>query len=140
MKKTKKTSRIKLACQLIQLFARLRDTDKNGNGRCCSCGKSLRWGEGQGGHWHPKTRGYNAACLMVQNVNLQCCQCNLFKQGNVAAYTEYMIETYGEDIISEISSMSTQILDKSVIEEKITNLRTLCKDLASRKNFTVRIP
>jgi hypothetical protein len=139
-KKPKKTSRIKLACNLVQLYARLRDTDRNGNGRCVSCGRMLTWTEGQGGHWHPKTRGYNAACLVRENVNLQDASCNLFKGGNTAPYTEYMLSHYGRDVIDEITAMSHRLLDKDEVENEIVALRNMCKLLAAQKNFVVRVP
>ena len=139
-KKVKKTNRIKLACTLVQLYARLRDTDNNGNGRCCSCGKQLTWGEGQGGHWHPKTRGYNAACLIRENVNMQCSTCNLYRQGDIANYTQHMISMWGPDVIEGIRAVSHQTLDKDKVEEQIVVLRGMCKLLAQKKNFTVKVP
>jgi hypothetical protein len=139
-KAKKKTNRIKLACQLVQLFARLRGTDRNGYGRCVSCGKMLSWSETQGGHWHPKTRGYNAACLVRENVNIQDASCNLFKGGNTAPYTEYMLSHYGKDVIDEITAMSKRLLTPEEVENEIVSLKQMCKLLAARKNFKVRIP
>jgi hypothetical protein len=100
----------------------------------------LTWTEGQGGHWHPKTRGYNAACLVRENVNLQDASCNLFKGGNTAPYTEYMLSHYGRDVIDEITAMSHRLLDKDEVENEIVALRNMCKLLAAQKNFVVRVP
>lgn len=139
-RKTKKSSGIKKACTLVQLLARLRGTDRNGNGRCSSCGNPVTFHGSNGGHWHPKTHGYNAACLIEANCNIQCPKCNLFLQGNISPYTEFMLSKYGEDIIGEITVASKQILSKEDVAIRTSELRATCKLLAKEKNFTIKMP
>ena len=139
-KKVKKTNRCKLACNIIQLYARLRDTDRSGYGRCCSCGKSLSWSEGQGGHFQSKTRAYNRASLNEKNVNLQCGRCNLFLGSNSAGYSQFMIDTYGREQIEIIKQQSYQTMEPEFIEAQIIEYRTRCRTIASTKNFVVKAP
>ena len=139
-KRVKKTSRIRLACSLAQLYARLRDTDRNGYGKCSSCGRQLLWSEGSGCHWHPKGRNYNGACLIAENISLGCSRCNLYLQGNIGPYTQFMLEKYGQDVIDMISAASKKLLTKEEIELNIAGYRNLCKELAKTKNFVVRVP
>ena len=37
--------------ELVQKYARLRDSDKYGRGRCISCWKKVRWEKADGGHY-----------------------------------------------------------------------------------------
>lgn len=56
--------------------------------RCVTCGS---YEQLQAGHfWH--------ACLDFDemNINAQCLQCNHFKSGNLAEYSIYLLNKYGE--------------------------------------------
>ncbi len=141
-KKKKKTkgNRMELACRLAQLLARLRETDCNGRGRCVSCGKLLEWGDTQGGHFQAKGRNYNAACLMPENVHVQCCRCNLTLMGASAGYAQWMYATYPEEVIEAIKKKSFEVSEREEIEDKITQMRKECRELAKKKNFRVSIP
>ena len=139
-KAPKKTNRLKLACQLAQLKARLVETDDDGNGQCASCEQWITWEQGNGGHFQPKGRHYNGACLDPRNVHLQCCLCNLGRQGNPAGYHNFMASKYGEIAIEEIARLSYTLHDRWVVEEYIEKTRQECKELAKEKTFTVRIP
>ena len=148
-KRTKKTvskkpykirNRLKLACQLVQLHARLRDTDVNGYGKCCSCNRVIAWNEGNGGHYQPKGRHYNGACLMEENVNLQCINCNFNYGGNPAGYTEFMERKYGKKIISTVKKRSYETWDRRDVEDAIQTYRDKCRKLAKTKNLEINIP
>ena len=139
-KKRTKTSRLATACKLVQLLARLRETDCNGRGRCVSCGKLLDWRQAQGGHFQAKGRNYNAACTMEENVHLQCSRCNLTLGGASAGYSQWMYATYPEDVIEEIKKKSFETLGRDEIEERIIELRKMCRELAKTKNFVVKVP
>ena len=139
-KKIKKTNRCKLACTLIQLYARLRDTDRNGNGFCRSCHKPLSWSDSPGGHFQAKTRGYNKACLNEHNVHLQDSRCNLYMSGNPAGYSQWMNENYSKDMIEQIRAESYQTMEPEYVEARIVELRAECKVLAATKNFVIRVP
>ena len=129
----------KLACQLVQKYARLRDTDADGWGNCCTCGKPLQYGtaQAQGGHFHAKGRHYNGACCMEENVNLQCAGCNSF--GNVEAqYAKFMLAKYGKKIINKIAQASYKVLTREEIECIIAEYKVKIQELAKTKNFKVK--
>jgi hypothetical protein len=128
------------ACQFIQLYVRLLETDDNGYGYCKSCGKMLTWQESNGGHFQPKGRNYNAAAFEEDNVHLQCETCNCYRGGNPAGYYEYMLKTYGKKAIAEIKQLSYKTLDNTEIREIAKLYKQKCKDLAPKKNFKVNIP
>ena len=134
------TNRLKLACRLAQLKAKLLGTDENGYGKCCSCGLVKAWYELHGGHFQPKGRHYNGACLDERNVNVQCSTCNTYMQGNPARYDKFMREEYGEDIFEELFLLSKQKTTKEQAEQFIIECRAECKELAKDKNWKVRVP
>jgi hypothetical protein len=65
-----------LATDLVQLYARLRDTDVNGWGYCVTCGNLVHFSASDGGHCIPKGNTCNQASIDTRNVNLQCRLCN----------------------------------------------------------------
>jgi hypothetical protein len=138
------------ACGLIQLYVRLLETDENGYGYCCSCGKSLVWAECQGGHFHPKGNSYNAAAFEEENVHVQCASCNLFQKGNPSGYLTYMNKEYGEwdesnqefsnPVVEHINSLIGTYLEIEEVRDIARIYKQKCKDLSKYKNFQVRIP
>ena len=138
------------ACTFIQLYARLLETDENGYGYCCSCGKSLTWAETQGGHFHPKGNCYNAAAFEEENVHVQCASCNLFQKGNPSGYLGYMNKEYGEwnpetesfdnPVVDHINSLIGTYLETEEVREIAKIYKQKCRDLAKQKNFEIRIP
>jgi hypothetical protein len=129
----------KTATTLVQKYVRLRDTDEHGYGYCCCCRKLLQYGTSdcQGGHFNAKGRHYNGACCLEENVNLQCSGCNSFK--NVEAeYAKYMVERYGEGIISKIALASKIHLTKEEFKVIIEEYKAKIKELAKTKMFLVK--
>ena len=135
-----KRSAASRACGFIQLYKRLLNTDENGYGYCCSCGKSLEWDESQGGHFQPKGRNYNAAAFEEDNVNLQCGTCNCTLGGNPAGYGPYMLREYGQEVIDYLLAQSYKYLETDEVRELARIYKQKCKDLAKNKNFMVNIP
>jgi len=138
-KKPRKRLHAAKACKYIQLYVRLLETDDNGYGRCCSCGKSLSWKETQGGHFQPKGRNYSAAAFEEDNIHVQCAECNLYMGGNPAGYMKYMLKNYGKKGVAEIESLSHHYLDCNQIDELACTYKQKCIDLAKTKNFEVKI-
>jgi len=134
-KKKTKTSYAKKACELIQRYARLNETDDNGWGYCCSCNKALHFTDGQGGHFQPKGNHYNAACVDKRNVHFQCIQCNKWNQGNAAGYGHYMVSKYGTDILEEMFLLSKQLGTKEMMVEAIEKFKVLNTELEKGKVF-----
>lgn len=137
-------------CRYMQLYARLMETDENGYGNCCSCGKSLEWGQTQGGHFHPKGRNYNAAAFEEENIHVQCASCNCGQGGNASGYLKYMNANYGEwndcseefenPTVDHINSLIHTYLELDEVKELGKIYKQKCKELAKSKNFPVNIP
>jgi hypothetical protein len=138
-KRRKPKNRAKLACEIMQLHARLKETDSNGNGFCFSCGRAIHFYEGQGGHFQAKGFDYNKACTDPRNIHLQCYHCNMFDEGNKAGYSLHMTKEYGEEIIEVLFLMSKQPHDPDHIEQVIKDYRMYNRELASRKTFKVNL-
>ena len=128
------------ACEFIQLYARLLETDENGYGYCCSCGDQLDWHTCSGGHFQPKGANYNAAAFEEDNVHLQCSRCNITNGGNPAGYYKFMLDRYGEAVIEYLKLESFTYLETEEVRETARIYKQKCKELAKEKNFQVRIP
>lgn len=138
-RKSKKTNACKRACNFIQLYARLLESDENGYGYCCSCGKMTPWGESNGGHFQPKCRHYCAAAFEEENVHLQCVTCNTHLGGNIAGYTQYMETKYSAEVIEHIKQQAYKILEKEEVQEIARIYRRKCVELAKDKNFKIKV-
>jgi hypothetical protein len=128
------------ACKLVQLYARLLETDENGYGKCCSCGEVFGWDFLHGGHFQPKGRHYNAASYEEDNVHIQCATCNTYRGGNPAGYSKFMLDNYGEDVIEYLKLESYKTPETEEVREIARIYKQKCKDLVNDKNFQVRIP
>jgi len=73
-KSRKKFNKLEFALALLQENSKLRDTNRDGFGYCCSCGKWIDWSHLQGGHRY--SRWVKNICLDYRNVNAQCRTCN----------------------------------------------------------------
>lgn len=92
-------------------FIRLRDSDKNGIGRCISCNKIIEvWrmdGKGEihfnplahAGHYIGREAIFAGTKYDERNVNLQCASCNTYHEGNKSAYALALQRKYGPDIL-----------------------------------------
>jgi len=138
-KKIKKRYHASKACKYIQLYVRLLETDANGYGKCCSCDLLLTWEEGQGGHFQPKGRNYNAAAFTIENLHLQCSSCNLYKGGNPAGYMQFMANNYSKETIEKIKQLSYETLDCNQIDDIAREYKQKCIKLDKTKNFKVNI-
>ena len=138
------------ACSLVQLYVRLLETDENGYGYCCSCGRLLTWGESQGGHFHAKGRNYSAASFEEENVHLQCANCNCAQGGNHSGYLIYMNKEYGQwdeanqeftnPVVDHINTLIYTYLETEEVRTLARIYKQKCKDLAKSKNFQINIP
>ena len=88
----------------MSLYIRLRDSDEDGNGKCCSCGVEKHYKQGHAGHFYPKSLGLEIY-FEERNVHLQCPGCNLFKHGNLAPYAVFLEKKYGNGIIQELQDI-----------------------------------
>ena len=139
MKKKTKTSIAKRACQQIQQYARLFESDINGYGTCASCGVQHHYSDANGGHFQPKGNSYNAACVDPRNVHFQCVHCNCALGGNPAGYSDWMISKYGDGILEELHILSRQKGTREMMQAAYEKYRALNKELAKTKMFSVRL-
>ena len=100
----------KLKIKLWKVFSeyiRRRDADSSGYVSCCSCGCRKHWKLMQAGHYRPRTDGL-ATFFLEKNVHAQCPQCNKWKRGNLAPYSIYLRQRYGEQILEELDYCTKQ--------------------------------
>lgn len=89
---------MKKADTVFSQFIRLRDANKDGIVKCCTCGKFLSWREAHAGHYI--VRQFRNTRYEEHNVHAQCCYCNTYLDGNCGEYTKFLEDTYGEGVIS----------------------------------------
>lgn len=130
-KRPKKPSVAKLkkkAWTLFSLLVRLRDTDKFGFGRCCSCGKTYHLKELQAGHFI--SRRHSATLFELTNVHAQCQACNIWNHGNTIGYWQFMEDTYGRMKIDDLIAMS-----KASKRFTVPELELMCDVFKSKIEF-----
>ena len=76
-------------------FIRLRDSDDDGFGRCCTCGTIKQVKYMDCGHFIP--RQHMSTRFNEMNCNLQCKYCNGFEEGKKAHYKDFLMVRYGEN-------------------------------------------
>jgi 5-methylcytosine-specific restriction endonuclease McrA len=99
-KRNDKSELKKLAQQLINRYARLRDEKERGL-KCCTCGHDK--GQFDGGHFLP-TSTYPAIRYNTNQIHLQCKNCNRFNGGKPKEYREFMIKKYGINYIEKLEA------------------------------------
>ncbi len=123
-KKPTRKSLIKKLDTIFSKYIRLRDADKEGYCRCCTCGEKYHWSKIQAGHFI--SRKYYATRWDEKNTNAQCIKCNVFQYGAEYRYSLYL----GENLSSELYLKSREIVkfaddeikDKiEIYKEKIRN-------------------
>jgi len=101
----KKPSKAKLkekAWKEFSRFIRLRDSDENGIGKCCTCTAELHWKKLQAGHFAQGRR--NSILFDEQTTHAQCYGCNICRHGALDDYAVFMIKKYGQGIIEEMNA------------------------------------
>jgi len=108
MKKQKKPKKMtvtkakKEADKWFSLYIRRRD-----QGQCFTCPKKGEIVEMQDGHYI--SRNHLNTRYDEQNNHCQCVGCNVFKAGNMPAYTLALMNKYGDDIIKELFARGQKI-------------------------------
>jgi hypothetical protein len=117
---------IKLAKELAQKFARLRDKDLP----CISCG-SVNAQVYHGGHlW--KSELYSGVKFHEYNINKQCQKCNTFLDGNEVNYAINFIERFGVDRFNFLTALAKETKNKKwskmEVQEIINHYKQLIND------------
>ncbi len=72
-------------------------------GECCTCGIVKSWIRMDAGHYKSRGMGGGSGVYFDErNVNLQCKQCNAWKQGAPTEYREFIIKKYGKKVLADI--------------------------------------
>lgn len=128
----------------FNLFIRLRDTDRNGFGRCISSGKPLKI-PSQGshaGHFYPAGH-YPTLRFDENNVHLQGKSDNFFKHSNALEYRQNLIKKIGEDKVMQLEFKKDAYKrtnfkwDRFFLIDTIVTYKEKCKELAKTKSFDV---
>jgi hypothetical protein len=114
-------------------FIRLRDTNEDGYGTCCTCNKSIHFHEGDAGHFQP--RQHKATRWNEENVNLQCKYCNMYEGGAQYAYSKFL----GEDKADELVALSRTIykLSDAEFEDIYYHYKEKVAEMEKTKTFLV---
>ncbi len=103
----------------ISQFNRVEDLP----GKCCTCGKVGSWLYMDAGHFKGRgLAGGSGAYFDERNVNLQCKQCNGFKQGAYPEYEEFLIDKYGPDVIDALTRKHVVPIDMRTLAMKATEM------------------
>lgn len=70
----------------------------------------------QAGHWPQVSGRSNAVLFLEQGVHGQCWQCNEYKHGNREPYDQFMLDTYGQEIMDELRLKKNQTVSYTVEE------------------------
>jgi hypothetical protein len=124
----------KKAWDNFSVFVRLRDTDAEGYGKCCTCGKYIYFLKGDAGHYI----GREDLLIDEINVNLQCKRCNRFKEGFKVKYKEFLIKKHGESVIDLLESRKRSGHKKDLFTwwTIIIHYQDEAEKLFKGKNFT----
>lgn len=99
---------------IFSQYIRLRDTDRNGTGRCFTCGRIVHWQGADCGHGIP--RQHKATKYNEKNNHFQCKKCNGFEGGRRESYKEEMDKRYGKGTWNLMELASRQVCKHSKFE------------------------
>jgi hypothetical protein len=127
-------------------FIRKRDCQSvvNGGrgGRCCTCGKPLKWNDAQAnaGHFVAVGTATQGTEFDERNIHLQCVYCNNWGEGKKPEYSLFLIEKYGPGIVEELVKQSKWSLVKFVYEKGGDFLHSLAivEDTKSALAYLIR--
>ena len=115
-------------------YIRLRDALKNGSNqyaKCVSCGDIKDW-KYQMDAGHFVGRSSKAVRHDERNVHAQCKQCNMGGKGTAHQdYREFMVKTYGLDVVNELihKGKQTHKYDRQWLKDKAIFYRKAFREL-----------
>jgi hypothetical protein len=136
-----KKERVKLGTLLINVrnvvhkLVKIRDHGKP----CISCG--IPWHDNfQAGHFY-KAELYSNLKFDINNINGQCPQCNLRKEGNESGYRAGIMQRYGKEQLHYLDSkaMSYKKNEYHWDREELMEIRTLANDILRKLDSKVDI-
>ena len=109
----KKPTRSKLVKKLDTVFSqyiRLRNADAKGMAKCFTCGKVDHWKRLQAGHF--QSRRHYSTRWDEDNVQVQCCKCNMFNQGEQYTFAKNL----GLDLAESLSLKTQKLVKFSIVD------------------------
>lgn len=126
-KKSQMQKKIDELDEVFSIFIRKQNIDENGMTRCFTCSKFDHWTKLQCGHFF--SRRYYATRWEEKNCAPQCVGCNMYNQGNGAAFAANLIKKHHPGILDELSILKnrTMKVDLFTIEVLIKHYKSLIK-------------
>lgn len=103
--------------KLLQRIVRMKAAVEQGSTiiQCVGCGKWQDYRDCDGAHWQSRT--YTATKLVRENIHPMCQECNRLKPDEVQAdYTQFLIRTYGDKFVAELTERKYQVTKYSRAE------------------------
>ncbi len=99
--------------------------------KCVTCNAIKPWKEMDAGHYFHAGTSVPQSQFDERNVHAQCAQCNTYLSGNMKAYADFMMESYGQDVIDELKVLSKQPLEltQEVLKEFSDKYRLKFKEI-----------
>ena len=110
-------------------YVRLRDSDENGTGSCCTCGKLLHWKDAHACHF--VSRRHMATRWDERNVHLGCPRCNTFLDGALDEYSAFILDRYGKETFDDLLRLKRTVKNwtrdelKSMADDYTQRAKTL---------------
>lgn len=112
---------MKKADDLMSLYIRKKYASHEGYVLCCSCEKRFHWKVMDCGHFI--SRRHLSTRYVEENAHPEDKYCNRFNHDHHIGYTQFMIKTYGNDMIEWLKKESKRTLSQSekraIIEDAI---------------------
>ena len=108
--KSKKLAKAK-ADKYFSEYIRRRDSNKEGIGKCITCGKIGHWKDMHNGHF--LSRRYESTRFDPQNCALQCPACNTFNQGRQFEFGIAIDKRYGIGTAQQLLQKSQMLCKRN---------------------------
>lgn len=98
----------------FSLFIRLRDSNSEGYGQCCTCGKVIHYKDGHCGHFI--SRRHKATKYNEMNTALQCVSCNTYNQGQQYQFSKWIDKKYGQGTADKLEAASRSVCKRGKVD------------------------
>lgn len=90
----------------FSIYIRTRGANADGMNHCVTCWAIKHWKELQAGHFIAGR--LNSNLFDERGCHPQCSLCNVVKAGNGPRYYQFMLKTYGQEVIDELLTKNDQ--------------------------------
>jgi hypothetical protein len=113
--------------KLVSEYVRRNSANLDGYCECVTCGKVYPWKKMDAGHFIGGHRSYNFFDL--RNIHPQCTFCNRYMHGNLLPYNDFMIATYGKEVVDELRKYKEKIFTVKELEHLIGQFKDKLSEL-----------